>query len=337
MKKRAKTRMFPLIIMGLFLLFLNSCQKNDDNESYDPAFKAPVLTTLTVSRITQTTVTCGGNITSDAGLTVIARGVCWSTRITPTTSDNKTTDGSGAGSFTSNLTGLSANTTYYVRAYATNSEGTGYGSAMSFTTLPASGNTETDIDGNVYQTVTIGTQMWMAENLKVSHYLNGDAIPNVVADAAWSDLTTGAYCELNNIPANDSIYGKLYNFYAVADSRNICPSGWHVPSDSDWTILGNYLGNGAGGKLKEPGTIHWQSPNTGATNESRFTALGGGDRHDDASFWDLGIYGNWWSSTENNYTRAGGAWYRDIYFNSTDLERKSYSKGAGFSVRCIKN
>ncbi len=157
----------------------------------------PVLSTAEVTGVTHAAAQCGGNITSDGGATVTARGVCWSTNLTPTVADSKTTDGTGAGSFTSSITGLTDSTAYYVRAYATNSNGTGYGNTSSFTTTDSMG-TVTDIDGNIYQTVKIGNQWWMAENLKVTHYRNGDAIPNVTDNTAWEGLTTGAYCNYNN-------------------------------------------------------------------------------------------------------------------------------------------
>lgn len=148
-----------------------------------------------------------------------------------------------------------------------------------------------DIDGNVYQIVTIGTQVWMAENLKVTHYRNGDVIPNVTDGPTWAGLTTGAYCEYDNNVASVATYGRLYNWYAAVDTRNIAPDGWHVPSDEEWKQLETYLGmsqaeadaiglrgSDEGGMLKETGTSHWDSPNTGATNESGFTALPGGHR-----------------------------------------------------------
>jgi len=174
---------------------------------------------------------------------------------------------------------------------------------------PDSTGTVTDIDGNVYKTVKIGNQWWMAENLKVTRYRNGDPIPNITDNHTWVDLSTGAYCNYNNDISNVATYGRLYNWYAVDESRNIAPAGWHVPTDDEWKQLEIYLGmspteadethwrgTDEGGKLKETGTTHWYSPNTGATNESGFTALPGGYRVS-GGFSSLGFGAYFWSST----------------------------------------
>ncbi|MFA4907162.1 MAG: FISUMP domain-containing protein [archaeon] len=292
----------------------------------------PSVTTSEVSEITTTTAKCGGEVTSDGGSAVTSRGVCWSTDQNPTVSDSKTTDGTGTGSFTSEITGLTAETEYYVCAYATNNVGTGYGSVMSFTTIQT--GTVTDIDGNTYQTVKIGNQWWMAENLKVTHYRNGEAIPNVTDNTAWTGLTSGAYCDYDNNATNADTYGRLYNWYAVDDSRNIAPTGWHVPTDAEWQTLVDYLGGDAvaGGKMKEMGTTHWYSPNTGATNESGFSALPGGCRGDSGTDYDVGHHGTWWSATERD---SDSAWYRSLSYNNSDVYRYYYREQNGFSVRCV--
>ncbi len=197
--------------------------------------------------------------------------------------------------------------------------------------------TVTDIDGNVYQCVKIGDQWWMAENLKVTHYRNGEAIPNVTDGSEWSNLTTGAWCAYNNDNGNVSTYGLLYNWYAVDDSRNIAPESWHVPTDEEWQTLVDYLGGSsvAGGKLKETGTTHWYSPNTGATNESGFTALPGGYRdYNYGTFYNVGGYGYWWSST--GYS-SSNVWNRILNYNNSDVYRNSHSKRSGFSVRCVRD
>ena len=307
----------------------------------------PELTTAAVTAITPTTAECGGNITSDGFATITARGVCWSTNPTPTVTDSKTADGTGIGSFTSSIAGLSAATPYYVRAYATNSAGTGYGSMMTFTTLHETGIV-TDIDGNTYQTVKIGDQWWMAENLKVTHYRNGEAIPNVAADGAWSDLTAGAYCDYNNNPNNVAVYGRFYNWFAVNDSRNIAPEGWRVPSDVEWKQLEIYLGmspaeadsypawrgTDQGGKLKETGTTHWINPNAGATNESGLTGLPGGSRGNDGYFGYMRLYAHYWSSTGSD---SYNAWGRSLGYDQAGVGRYVYYKQGGFSILCVKD
>ena len=191
----------------------------------------------------------------------------------------------------------------------------------------------TDIDGNTYKTVTISTQTWMAENLKVTKYNDGIAIPNVTDNTAWSELTTGALCDYDNTPSNSKTYGKLYNWHAV-NTGKLCPTGWHVPSDAEWTKLTDYLGENAGGKLKETGTTHWNSPNTSATNETGFTALPGGYRNFLGSFYYVGYYGYWWSATETN---AYDAWYRYMDYSNSGVDRGTNYEEMGFSVRCVRN
>ena len=208
--------------------------------------------------------------------------------------------------------------------------------------------TITDIDGNVYHTVNIGKQVWMKENLQVTHYRNGDSIPNVKYSQAWVDLfnsETGAYCTYYNSEYNNKIYGVLYNCYIVKEFSHLCPSGWHIPTDEEWSTLANFLGGDsiAGGKLKEKSTTHWNSPNTGATNETGFTALPGGFRSL-GFFEDLGDNGSWWSSTKDNshsglwlqkpYDRY---WYRYLKSDKKELGRSRTTLQDGFSVRCIKD
>jgi uncharacterized protein (TIGR02145 family) len=295
----------------------------------------PTLTTTAISSITTTTASSGGNIASDGGASVTARGVCWNTAAGPTTANSKTTDDTGSGSFASSLTGLTANTKYYVRAYATNSAGTAYGNEISFTTSSA-GTTVTDNDGNVYNTVTIGTQTWMAENLKTTKYNDNTSIPLVTDNTAWAALTTSGYCWYNNDAATyKATYGALYNWYTV-NTGKLCPTGWHVPTDAEWTTLTTYLGGEsiAGGKLKATGTTYWASPNTGATNESGFTALPGGYRYGNGTCFSIGGYGIWWSSTEYSATYA---WYRAVSYDDADVNRFSDYKQDGLSVRCLRD
>lgn len=203
--------------------------------------------------------------------------------------------------------------------------------------------TVTDIDGNVYQTVKIGDQWWMAENLKVTRYSNGDVIPNVTNDDEWKNLNTGAYCVYDNDDSKIATYGLLYNWYAVNDSSNIAPEGWHVPTDAEWKELEMYLGmnqiqtdstgyRGTDQGMKLKSTSNWNNNGNG-TNESGFSALPGGyHNHYYGPFDDIGIYGYWWSLTEFN---SDNAWYRVLGWRDSAVGRVENNKRNGFSVRCV--
>jgi uncharacterized protein (TIGR02145 family) len=212
---------------------------------------------------------------------------------------------------------------------------------------PMYGENVSDIDGNIYHTVIIGTQQWMVENLKVTRYRNGDTIPNVIDSLAWYDLTTGAYCNYGNSPGKAITYGRLYNFYTISDTRNICPAGWHVPSSEEWTTLIDFLGgeNVAGGKMKELGTTHWEWTYKDFTNDYGFTALPGGRRSGgDDPYLDneykgrYAFFGNqayWWSTTTMSL---------DDWVTGYEIGTQSYSiiafrdpKNTGHSIRCIKD
>ncbi|MCD4792484.1 MAG: fibrobacter succinogenes major paralogous domain-containing protein [Bacteroidales bacterium] len=303
------------------------------------------------------TATCGGNVTDEGSFAITERGVCWSTNQNPTTQGNHITDvGTGTGLYTNNIIGLSQNTTYYVRAYAINSVGISYGDEKTFTTLTAP-STVTDYDGNTYNTVIIGNQLWMKENLKVTRYHDGTGIPLIEDNTVWENLddnnTDDAYCYYNNNSGGEAdTYGALYTWAAamgdnaVSSNTNpsgvqgVCPDDWHLPSDAEWTELTDYLGGSsvAGGKMKETGTDHWDSPNTGATNESGFTALPGGYRRcNDGNFYSLGIHGIFWSATE--YTEFGGTCThsRILPYNHSNVSHSLDNKGYGFSVRCLRD
>jgi uncharacterized protein (TIGR02145 family) len=196
--------------------------------------------------------------------------------------------------------------------------------------------TMTDQQGNVYKTIVIGAQEWMAENLKTTIYRNGNAIANITDNAQWEGLTTGAWASYNNDSQNDCPYGKLYNWYAVADPGHVCPTGWHVPTDDEWTTLTDYLGGAAvaGGKMKTTGLQYWISPNTGATNESGFSGLPGGGHYSNGSFDGVGSFGNWWSSSEYD---TNSVWYRYLTYYNGSAYQYSSNKQSGFSVRCLRD
>ena len=330
----------------------------------------PSVTTGDVSNISTTTADCSGNVTADGGAAVTARGVCWSTSQNPTTSDSKTTDGTGVGTYTSNITGLSLNTTYYVRAYATNSVGTAYGVQRTFKTQeinPVFGSFTDSRDGNQYVTVTLGKQVWMAENLA---YLPSVSKPY---SGSWSSPYCYVYgydgtsVATAKATTNYTTYGVLYNWPAAmagaassdanpSNVKGICPSGWHLPSDAEWTQMENYLiangynydGTTTGDKIaiSLASANGWSSsPNTGAIgndnaaydayrNKSGFTALPGGYRSHNGSFLGFGIGGLWWSSTQST---TNTAWDRRLDCNYSVVSRLGNSKEFGFSVRCVRD
>lgn len=306
----------------------------------------PVLTTTPVSDITPNSATSGGIITSDRGFEVTTRGVCWSTNSNPTLADPHTYDGSGIGSFQSCITGLSGDTRYFVRAYATNSGGTAYGTQVGVTTYPEFSpiifnpdltySSVSDIDGNIYKTIKIGTQTWMAENLKTTKYNDGTPIPLVTADSVWDNLTTPAYSWLlYKEQYFKEMYGAIYNYFTVRTGK-LCPTGWHVSTKAEWDTLANYLGGAnyqggisdVGGKMKETGTTHWHSPNTGATNSSGFTALPGGCNY--FPRYGPGGQGRWWC--DDIYLPS-----KRLHYDSNILDGASCNAQCGYSIRCVKN
>lgn len=205
-----------------------------------------------------------------------------------------------------------------------------------------------DIDGNVYKTVKIGNQIWMAENLKTTKYPNGTAIPFVAENSNWDTLvyTSSAYCWYNDDTTNKVTYGALYTWAAIMNNsassysnpsgvQGVCPTGWHLPSDDEWTQLTTYLGGEsvAGDKLKEIGTAHWSGSNTGATNETGFTALPVSSRGPDGIFVSNGTSGDWWTCS----SKPGGSWGRSIRYDAGTVVRGSIIRESGFSVRCVRD
>ena len=300
----------------------------------------PQVTTTNVTNINATSATCGGDVTFDGNGTVSARGVCWSILPNPTINDNRTNDGIGIGVFTSIITGLTNNANYYIKAFATNSIGTSYGNEVIFPFyLNVPGPLVTDIDGIVYESVRIGNQIWMKENLKTTKFNNGTQIPQITDNSEWATLNDGAYCDFMNNSNNGDIYGHLYNFFAVTDSRKLCPAGWHVPSKSDWDILINYLGgvNVAGTRLKEPGTEHWET--AGGDNMSGFTGLAGSWRGGDGLFYYYTRFvGCFWTSTLSKNSTNNPWTLFLLQSANVEYNNDSYhTQKAGNSIRCIKD
>jgi uncharacterized protein (TIGR02145 family) len=317
-----------------------------DSVTFSPggAPGTPLLTTRSPMAITGSCGLVGSIVTDENANTVTSTGVCWGLNPEPTIADAVITTGIPYLSTFAVLNGLDPNTTYFARAYATNGNGTAYGNQVQFaTTDEPSGSwldpsvtygTMTDQNGHVYPTVTIGGREWMAENLRTSTYANGATIANITADGAWSTLGTGAWCHYQNNSAFDVPYGKLYNWYAVTDARNVCPSGWHVATDLDWTSLSDSLGGWfiAGEALKS--TVLWY-PTNAATNTSGFSALPGGDRiYVDGTFDATAYDGYWWTATTFS---TNSAWGRSMGNESISLTRTDYPKKSGFSVRCVRN
>jgi len=316
---------------------------NDIKESYGPQTGygnqvsitipavLPVIKSTIVSIVTATKAISGVEITSDGGALVIARGVCWSTSQNPTISNLKTSEGLGVGSFKSSPKGLLANTTYNLRAYATNSSGTSYGDQVSFKTS----STVNDIEGNIYNTVTIGTQVWMVENLKTTKFRNGDPIPNLTT--SWTSNYEGAYCDYNNNPNNSLMYGKLYSEATLFANKGLTPLGWHVPTSAEWQILETYLVNNGFDICKSmSSTSGWTYSEAGGTvgndqasnNSTGFTAYPGGMRVNEKKFdgerefTGIGNSASWWStSTRLHFDLCGGV--------------NGGNYGDGYSVRCL--
>jgi uncharacterized protein (TIGR02145 family) len=318
----------------------------------------PSITTNTPNSIGIDSVIVGGNITNDGGSSIVLRGVCYSTTPNPNMGNMRTEDGSGVGSFSTILRNLNPSTTYYVRSYAKNTNGVVvYGNEVSFSTYTSNGFSScggvTDVDGNSYQTVQIGTQCWTQSNLKVSRFRNGDSILTGFSNSDWYNLFyTPAYSIYNNDAQNEIIFGKLYNHVSVRDSREICPTGWHVPTDTEWNVLIKFLDSGAdtscnncvqspiaGGALKStsifPIQSGWMSPNTGATNSSGFFGTPGGMRDGHTgTFNDLGNVAFWWTSS----TSHAGHPARVVLHNGANVNKGGNFHGLyGFSVRCLRD
>jgi uncharacterized protein (TIGR02145 family) len=298
----------------------------------------PEVTTAEVTNITTNSAQCGGEVVSDGNSQVTVRGVVWNTTGTPTLEnyEGKTDDGNGTGSFISSLTDLIEGTIYYVRAFATNKKGTQYGEQIDFII---------DVEGNVYRIVTIGSQIWMAENLKTTTYNDGSTIPNITDNTEWSNLTTGAYCWYDNDIENKAIYGALYNWHTV-NTGKLCPTSWHVPSDEEWEDLAQFINDEMGpygksgddwaymGQLLKT-TSGWYNGGNG-TDDFGFSGIPSGWRNKDGYFDLIGKIAFWWSKTEKS-TNNVYSWCRYVSYSPSHFQKNYYFKERGFSIRCIKD
>lgn len=319
-------------ISMLFIVLGISCKKEKS--------VLPEVDTTEVSVVTPTSASCTGVVISAGSTKLIEKGLCWSDSPSPTIEDSTVSTHlyPCLVPFELRIGGLKPEITYYVRAYATSEAGTSYGNELLFTTpvdLTGEKGTVADADGNIYQTIGIGSQIWIVENLKTTRYNDGTSIPLITGNPEWNQLFKPAYCWYNNDVINKDIYGALYNWYTIQTGK-LCPSGWHVPDLKEWKIIETFLGGPdvAGGKMKAAGTDYWKSPNVGATNSSGFTGLPGGFRADDGSFVYIRESNLLWTSTGNKSTSA---WYRAQGYIASDLPIGSNTVLWGGSVRCIKD
>jgi uncharacterized protein (TIGR02145 family) len=318
----------------------------------------PVVQTLPPDNISTDRARLGGVVVDNGGSPVSDAGVCWDTVPSPTFEGFSRSTGPGEGEFTTLVEDLELITTYYVRAYAVNGNGLAYGEQFSFRT---NGNPVTDIDGNEYTTVAIGEQVWMAENLRVTHFPNGEEVPRIRKPRDWDSLKVydPAFNYYNDNPGYARLYGALYNWPAAVDIetltdstgpiQGVCPDGWHLPSDEEWQELERFMGmsgeeaaregwrgsHGEGGHLKAPGYGYWYHPNRGADDAYRFSALPAGDLLPNGSFFNMRYNAFFWTSTEYD---GDHAWARGLnYYVSTLYRGTQDTKKFGFSVRCVRD
>lgn len=329
-------------LIGLVILCY-ACQKDSE-----PQIQLPELRTLEISNIAYNKVTCGGSIIKDGGEEIVKRGICWGTESKPTVDDYYDLDPLiEKNDFLIDLGNLASNTTYFVRAFATNSQGTSYGQEISFTLwLNLPDEPVTDIDDNSYSTVRVGNQVWMQENLKVAHYRNGDPIIHLTMqnDNEWLKTRSGSYCSYDDEVINADKYGYLYNGYTIFDNRAVCPEGWHIPTKEEWETLINYLGGiyTSGNMLK--GNNYWEDLDPEANNLSGFTAIPGGvrlafkgDESTSSRYWHGKKTGFFASQDEYTYD-SNRIWYIQIFNEGGNVQlHYNISKNCGQSIRCIKD
>lgn len=317
------------------VIVLSSCEDNEHNTRITP---------LSVTDITPYSATVGGQIASEGVLAILSRGVCWSQEENPTLSHSNSADGVEAGYFTREITDLYADETYFARAYYTTARDTVYGEVVEFVTddylqlNPAINyGTVTDIDGNVYRTVTIGTQTWMAENLRTTRFRNGDQLSNVTDSDRWiNGVNQGvAYCYYGFDSTKADIYGAYYNWFAASDPRNLAPEGWHVATEDDWQTLQEYSRYNFGDKytyaLRETTTAHWlRQLNPVATNETGFTALGAGRASAPSDPFPYKGTGYFWTGSGSADLPRAVWFYEDITLAYDQL-------GRGYNIRCVKD
>jgi uncharacterized protein (TIGR02145 family) len=325
--KRKYFYQFPVIFFITAGIYLLSCKKADNGTLSTVITYTPIF-------ISSTAATVGCIVNSDGGSGVVECGIYVSNAPNPETSSTKLKIGADTGTFLGQVTGFLPGVQYYIKAYAVNTKGESLGAQVDFTTPLKL----TDYDNNSYETVKIGSQLWMAENLKTTRYKNGEVIGTTTpATISISGESTPEYqWAYNGDESNVTVYGRLYTGYVISDSRGICPDGWHVPTAVEFTNLISFLGGEdiAGGQVKEAGITYWNTPNTGATNVTLFSALPGGDRYTEGTFETLGTNCLFWSSTEYSQDRFTNM----ILQNTTRTFTSSFNnKQNGLAVRCLKD
>ena len=306
--------------------------------TFTTSIGAPTVITGQVSGITATNAVCSGTVTYDGGAAITEKGICWSTSPDPDIQDAYTNISTSVETFSCTMTNLLAGTRYYARAYVKNGGGIAYGEQIIFNTKLA------DIEGNLYSIVYIGTQVWMAENLRATKFNDNTPIPNITDNTEWLNLTGAAYCWYNNDIQYKPTMGALYSWYTI-EAGSLCPTGWHVPSDDEYGTLEIYLGlnpdsvnvwgwRGTNQGTQMKSTTGWDDGGNG-TNTSGFTGLPGGYRYAaQGAFYSLGKLTYWWSSTELNTNES---WYRLLDNINRDIYRATTSKKGGKYIRCVKN
>lgn len=341
------------LILVLFLALV-SCQPVEIETKLE-------ITTEPAQHLEYLSYRFSGSVSGLEDVEISEHGFCWSESINPELSDRRNNLGASTsfGEFSCIISDFSESTSYFLRAYVVVENTPYYGNELTFTTGWSSKNSVKDVDGNLYKTVRIGNQTWMAQNLKVTRYADLQAIQNVKEHATWYDFSeqSKAYCYYDNELNNFYTYGALYTWAAASNGsdgsdlnpsgiQGVCPAGWHLPSDSEWKELEIHLGMnpedadkedwrgaGVGGRMKREGTAYWESPNSGANNESEFEALPGGYRHGSAEFLDLWTTTRFWTSSKyNSY-----GWFRGLDYDNSAINRSYDGLYNGHSVRCVKD
>jgi len=323
----------------------------------DRTLTVPLVVTSGMHTVAEYSAIAGGVVRDDGGSEVTSYGVCWAITPDPSIEGTHKVFSGGTGPYSTTIKDLELSTIYFVRAFAINSTGLAYGNEVTFRT---NDSPVTDIDGNVYPTVVIGEKIWMTKNLEVTRYANGILVPHIPEDFWWDSLRVNepGFCYYLNSTAYRNDYGALYSWSAAVNGQDsidpelepiqgVCPDGWHLPSDGDWKELEIFLGmseqeadstgwrGNIGGKLKSIGNEYWLTPNKGATNETRFTAMPAGDRFPKGEFFNLRYSTFYWTSS--NYD-TDYAWARALGYLVTSMYRGHQdSKEFGFSVRCVRD